>query len=417
MPPRLSPTSTTTILQKRNMLQNTPFPRWLILLGLLTAIGPLAIDMYLPAFSAIAMGLQTEPGLVERTLASYLLGLALAQLFYGPVADRFGRKPPLILGLVIFTLASFMCAQSDSIEHLSFWRIVQAFGGAAGMAIPRAVIRDRLNTRESARAMSLLMLIMGVMPILAPLIGAQVLLFSDWRGIFSVMVFTGGALLLATVLSLQESMPKEKALPLKPSHIANNYLSLLQHRSFMCFSLAGGIASAGMFAYIAGSPRVFIHLFEINPQHFGFYFGANAAALIFTSQVSAYLLKYYAPEKLLRVAQNVQIIFVLAGVLLTLSGALTLTTLMIVLLGFMACQGFINPNAAALALSAQGKRLGTASALMGTLQMLAGALAGLAVSSWHSNSALPLTTVLAVCVSLSWFFGRKALKIQVENLP
>lgn len=399
------------------MSSPSAFPRWLILLGLLTAIGPLAIDMYLPAFSAIADGLNTNSGLVERTLASYLLGLALAQLFYGPIADRFGRKPPLILGLSIFTIASLMCAQAQSIEQLSLWRIIQAFGGAAGMAVPRAVIRDRLNTRESARAMSMLMLIMGVMPILAPLIGAQLLNLSSWRGIFNLMVAAGGLLLLATVFTLQESMPKERAQPLRPSHIARNYLGLYKHRGFIYFSLAGGIASAGMFAYIAGSPRVFIELLQVNPNYFGFYFGVNAAALIFTSQINAYLLQRHAPERLLAIAQTTQLFVVLIGVALTLANMLTLSSLMFVLIGFMACQGFVNPNAAALALSSQGKRLGTASALMGTLQMLACALAGLAVSAWHSTTALPLTAVLAICVSLAWFFGRKALVYQAKNLP
>lgn len=399
------------------MSQQSAFPRWLILLGLITAIGPLAIDMYLPAFSAIAQGLGTDQGLVERTLASYLLGLALAQLIYGPVTDRFGRKLPLLVGLSIFTVASFMCSLATEIEQLSLWRIVQAFGGAAGMTVPRAVIRDRLDTRESARAMSLLMLIMGVMPILAPLIGAQVLALSNWRGIFIVMVGFGTLLILASLFSMKESMPKQQAQPLNPRHIAGNYLGLLRHKSFLCYSLAGGVASAGMFAYIAGSPRVFIDVFAIDPVYFGFYFGANAAALIFASQVNAYLLKHSRPERLLFIAQNVQISIALAGLGITLLGWLTLNSLMLVLLGFMACQGFVNPNAAALALSGQGGRLGTASALIGTLQMLAGALAGLAVSAWHTNNALPLIAVLAACASLSWFFGRKARHFEVKNLP
>ena len=153
-------------------------------MGLLTALGPLAIDMYLPAFPAMADSLNTSAGMVERTLAGFLLGVGVAQLVYGPMADRFGRKPPLLLGVLIFTVASFFCARASDIDELTVWRIVQAFGGAAGMAIPRAVIRDRFETREAARALSMLMLIMGVMPILAPLIGGQILLFSDWRGIF-----------------------------------------------------------------------------------------------------------------------------------------------------------------------------------------------------------------------------------------
>ncbi|HRL23058.1 Bcr/CflA family multidrug efflux MFS transporter [Alcaligenes sp. SDU_A2] len=392
------------------MTRNTTFsfPRWLILLGLLTALGPLAIDMYLPAFPAIAQGLVTSPAMVERTLAGYLLGVGLAQLFYGPMADRFGRKPPLLLGLAIFIVASLFCAQADNIQDLTLWRIVQAFGGAAGMAIPRAVIRDRFETREAAKALSLLILIMGVMPILAPLIGGQILLFSDWRGIFYFMAGSGVLLGLFTIFTMRESLSADRVVPLHPGIIARNYAGLLRHREFMFYSLAGGLSSAGMFAYISGSPRVFIELFHVEPRHFGFYFGANAAALILFSQIGARLLNTYSPGTLLRTAQNLQALITVSGAALAAFDLMSLPMLMAILIGFMACQGLVNPNSAALALSQQGQRLGTASALMGAMQMLCGSLAGLAVSAWAQVSALPLTSVLAACAVLSWLFGRNA---------
>lgn len=377
-------------------------------MGLLTALGPLAIDMYLPAFPAMAQSLNTSAGMVERTLAGFLLGVGVAQLVYGPMADRFGRKLPLLFGVLIFTIASFFCARASSIDELTVWRIIQAFGGAAGMAIPRAVIRDRFETREAARALSMLMLIMGVMPILAPLIGGQILLFSDWRGIFYFMAGSGILLWLLTFFTMKESLAPERVLPLQPKLIAHNYSALLRDRPFMFYSLAASFSSAGMFAYIAGSPRVFIELFSVDPRHFGFYFGANAACLIVFSQVSARLLNTYSPPTLLRVAQGLQVVFTLLGAILTFLGVLDLSWLMVTLMGFMACQGFVNPNSAALALSEQGHRLGTASALMGALQMLCGALAGFAVSSWAAADALPLTAVLAACAVLSWLFGRNA---------
>src|SRR5690554_2741753 len=162
----------------------TTIPGWLLLMGLLTALGPLATDMYLPAFSAMAGDLNTSHGHIERTLASYLFGLALAQLFYGPLADRYGRKKPLLLGLAVFIIATVGCASATDINHLIVWRIAQAFGGAAGMVIPRAVIRDNFNTRDASKALSIVMLIMGATPILAPILGAQMLLFADWRWIF-----------------------------------------------------------------------------------------------------------------------------------------------------------------------------------------------------------------------------------------
>ncbi|MGB3289281.1 MAG: Bcr/CflA family multidrug efflux MFS transporter [Burkholderiaceae bacterium] len=385
-------------------------PRWLILMGLLTALGPLAIDMYLPAFPAIVRGLGTTQGQVERTLASYLFGLALAQIFYGPLADRYGRKPPLILGLVIFLSASIACGLTDDIQHLTYWRIAQAFGGAAGVVIPRAVIRDNFDTRDASKALSLLLLVMGVTPILAPILGGQVLAFGSWRGIFAIMAVCAALLLAAVILTMRETLNPANVIPLGPLIIARNYLGLLRHRRFMCYTLAGGFGSAGMFAYISGSPRVFIEIFDVDPRYFGLLFAINAASLIGASQVSARLLNRHTPEKLLRVAQITLVAMTLLGLALTLAGAITLTLLMICLAGFMASQGFVNPNAAALALREQGDRLGVASALMGALQMLCGACAGLAVSAWQSDTPLPLTGLLALCAGLSWLFGRTALR-------
>jgi DHA1 family bicyclomycin/chloramphenicol resistance-like MFS transporter len=385
-------------------------PPWLVLMGLLTALGPLAIDMYLPAFPAIVTGLGTTQGHVERTLASYLFGLAIAQLFYGPFADRYGRKKPLVFGLAIFIIASIGCGYTNDIEHLTLWRIAQAFGGAAGMVIPRAVIRDNFDTRDASKALSILLLVMGVTPILAPILGGQVLVMGSWRGIFAIMAGCALILLVAVLRSMRETLNPEKVIPLGFAIIGRNYLTLLRHRRFMCYTLAGGFGSAGMFAYIAGSPRVFIELFHVDPRYFGVLFGLNAAALIVASQVSARLLNRHSPDALLRKAQLTLVAMTLAALVLTLTGGITLLWLMLCLMGFMASQGFVNPNAAALALSEQGNRLGVASALMGTLQMLCGASAGLAVSLWQSSTPLPLTGMLALCATLSWLFGRAAQK-------
>lgn len=393
-------------------LSNT-IPSWLILMGLLTALGPLAVDMYLPAFPQIAVDLATSEGRVERTLASYLFGMALAQLFYGPIADRFGRKPPLIFGVLLFSIASIAVAFSQDIEHLTLWRIVQAFGGASGAVIPRAVIRDHLETRDAAKALSMIMLIMGATPILAPIIGGQVLLFADWRFLFHIMTLCGAALLISTLFTMKESLDKAHVIPLRPGLIAKNYKELVKHRSFLLYSLTAAFGSAGMFAYISGAPRVFISAFEVPTTWFGALFGLNAFCLIAASQIGARLLKYYLPHRILAVAQTIQFSTVMIGLVCTLLGIMNVFGVMAILMVFMACQGFINPNAAALALSAQGHRLGVASALMGTLQMLCGALSGLAVSSWHTISAVPLVVVLSVCVTISWFSGRKALKEMV----
>lgn len=390
-------------MSSRRLTYNVP--GWLLLMGALTALGPLAIDLYLPAFPSIAAGLNATQGQVESTLATYLVGLALAQIAYGPLADRYGRKPPLVLGLIIFTAASIGCMLTNDIEHLTWWRILQALGGAAGIVIPRAVVRDHLETRDAAKALSLLLLIMGVTPILGPIIGGQILLLVDWRGIFAMMALVGLILLIATIRNMRETLTPEHTIPLQVSRIAQNYWGLLRARSFICYSLAGGFGIAGLFTYISGSSRVFINIYGVQPQYFGFLFGLGAISLITTSQISARLLDRHSPEKLLKLAQITAIAITLAGLLLTLLDWLPLTVLMLCLMGFMASQGFVNPNAAALALSRQGHRLGVASAMMGTLQMVGGALAGFTISSWQSNTALPLTAILAACSVLSWFFG------------
>lgn len=385
-------------------------PPWLILMGALAALGPLAIDMYLPAFGAMAHDLGVSPGLVERTLASYLLGLALAQLVYGPLADRYGRKPPLLLGLALFTAASIACALSRDIDHLTLWRVIQAFGGAAGMVIPRAVIRDHLDTREAAQALSLLILVMGVMPILAPLLGGQAVTLGSWRTVFYLMSLVGAGLWLAVALRMRESLDPARHAPLAVGVIAANFRLLLTHRRFMGYTLAGGFGSGGLFAYISGSPQVFISIYGIDPRWFGLLFGLNAAALIVASQISARLLNRHLPIRLLAHAQSTLVLMTLCALALTLLDWITLPLLMLCLMGFMASQGFVGPNAAALALAEQGPRLGTASALMGALQMFCGALAGLAVSAWHTGTPLPLTAVLALCAILSWLSGRIAMQ-------
>lgn len=383
-------------------------PGWLILMGALTAIGPFAIDMYLPAFPTIAANLGVPRGDVERTLAAYLIGLALAQVFYGPMADRFGRKPPLMVGLALFMIASLGCALAGSVEALTGWRVVQAMGGAAGIVIPRAVIRDHYETHEAARAMSLLMLIMGLAPILAPLAGGQLLGIASWRSLFWVMLAGGAMLMTAVVLIMKESLTPERVVPLRWHTIVQNYRALFAHRGFMAHSLAGGFGQAGMFAYIIGSPRVFIELYGVDPKYYGLLFGTNALSLIICSQISARLLRTHTPRQLQRRALTSLACASLAAVALTLVGWMTLPLLMACLICYMGSQGFVNPNSAALALSDQGKRLGAASALLGTLQLSCGALAGFAVSAWQTDSALPLTTTLATCACLSWLSGRVA---------
>jgi DHA1 family bicyclomycin/chloramphenicol resistance-like MFS transporter len=249
---------------------------------------------------------------------------------------------------------------------------------------------------------------MGLAPILAPLLGGQLLLVTGWRGVFGVMLAAGLALTIGMLFTMKESLPPERVVKLSWHNISSNYMQLLRHRGFMAHSLAGGLGQAGMFAYIVGSPRVFIDIYGVDPQHYGLLFGLNAAGLILGSQVSARLLRRHKPQTLQRRALATLALASLVAVALTLAGWMTLPLLMACLIGYMSSQGFVSPNSAALALAEQGKRLGAASALLGTIQLGSSAVAGLLVSLWQAATPLPLTAVLAVCACLSWLSGRCA---------
>ena len=383
-------------------------PGWLLLMGALTAIGPVSIDMYLPAFPEMAANLGATGSQVERTLAAYLIGMAGAQLIYGPLADRFGRKPPLYGALIVYILASAGCALAPTVEFLTVCRVVQAMGGAAGMVISRAVVRDHYSTQEAARALSMLMLVMGIAPILAPLIGGQVLALAGWRGIFAVITFAGIALLIAVSRIMVESLPREKQVALSWGHIFRTYWGLITHRRFVAFALSGGMGSATMFGYIVASPRLFIEYFGVSPQSYGFIFGFNALSLIVGSQVSARLLKTHRPEKLLPWALSAMMSAGLSALALILIGWITMPLIMLCMMSFMFTQGFVGPNSAAMALSDQGRQLGSASAMMGTITMSCGALAGLTVSLWDLAGPAPLGWIMGSCTTLAFFLGRSA---------
>lgn len=383
-------------------------PGWLVLMGAVTAIGPVSVDMYLPAFPSIAVSLGATSGEVERTLAVYLAGMALAQVIYGPLTDRYGRKPPLFAGLTLYMVASAGCALAQSVEMLTVCRLAQAMGGAAGMVIPRAVIRDHFETQEAARALSMLMLIMGVAPILAPLVGGQILLFTGWRGTFVFMTLGALALIVMASRLMTESLKPDRVIPLSAGNILRTYGILLRDRRFCAYALSGGMGSAGMFGYIVASPRVFIEHFGVTPQSYGLLFGLNAACLIIGSQINARLLRDRRPEQILPWALRAMLTAGLTSLALATLGLTTLPVMVVCLMAFLCSQGFVNPNSAAMALNEHGRHLGSASAMLGTIIISCGALSGLLISLWQSDSALPLSVVLGICGSLAWLAGRIA---------
>lgn len=382
------------------------FPAWLLLLGALTALGPLSIDMYLPSFPAIAAEMAVDRGAVERTLAVFLIGLALGQLAYGPISDRYGRRPPMLAGLVIYTLGSLGCALAASADSFTLWRLLQALGGAAGVVMTRAVIRDRLDVQGSARAISSIMLVMGIAPILAPLAGGWMLGIGSWRGIFYFQVGFGLVCLAWAWRTMGETLLPEAARPLRVGSVMRTYAGLLRDRRLMVPALSGGFAMAGLFAYIAGSPFVLIALYGIPAQNFGFVFGLNALGLILMSQFNAHWLRTRPPLQILRRTGPLPALAGSALLAMSLFGQPPLALLMVALLVYVASLGAISPNTGAIAMGSQGRAAGAASAVVGTAVYFCGMLAGLAMSLLEGDSVLPLASVMAFCGVVSWWLGR-----------
>ncbi|MCE1117818.1 MULTISPECIES: multidrug effflux MFS transporter [Pseudomonas] len=373
--------------------------RTLLILGALSAFGPLAIDFYLPAFPAMAHAFATDEKHVQATLAAYFLGLSLGQLAYGPVADRFGRRIPLLFGVGLFTLASLACAYAPTLDSLIVARFVQALGGCAGMVLSRAIVSDKCDAVASAKVFSQLMLVMGLAPILAPLLGGVLVNVAGWQSIFLALSLFSGVCLLAVGLGLPESLPAH--VPRQPlSGALRQYLRLLADRAFVGHALTGGIAIAGMFAYIAGSPFVFIKLYGVPPEHYGWLFGSNAAGFILMAQVNARLLAKRGPAFLL--ARAVWLYLAAALVLLAVAALRpnALWPLLVPLFVCIASLGCIIPNASACAMSGQGARAGSASALMGCLQFSVAAGAAALVGLLHDGSAVPMALVISLCGAL-----------------
>jgi len=369
--------------------------RLALILGGLAAMGPLAIDTYLPAFPAIAQALATDPAHMQGTLAAYFAGLAIGQAAFGPASDRYGRRWPLLVGLVVFALASAGCAFATSVEQLMLLRFAQSLGGCAGMVIARAVVRDVAVEQAAVRLMAQLMLVMGLAPILAPLLGGWLLGAVGWRGIFVVLGLYAAAMTLVIWFLLPETLSLERRRRDSFGGILRVYGQLLADRRFMGPALAGGLCIGGMFAYIASSPFVLMEVFGLSPTRFAFVFGANAAGFILVSQVNAWATRHVAPARLLRGALLVPLA---GGATLLLAAMTGVGGLPLVLVGLalsIAALGAILPLSAVIAMAPHGRVAGSASALLGTLQFSLGAVAGALTGLLHDGTAMPMAFVVA----------------------
>jgi MFS transporter, DHA1 family, multidrug resistance protein len=378
----------------------------IIVLGSLAAIGPFSVDMYLPGFGAIAHDLSTTVAAVGYSLTSYFVGISIGQLIYGPLTDRFGRKPPLLAGLAIYIAATVACLVAPSIIWLVVSRLLMALGGCVGMVVSRAVVRDRFPVRESASVFSTLMLIIAVSPILAPSIGGYVTRNLGWRVIFVILGVFSLALILLTWMKLPESKKADPGVAISPGPMVRRYLLVAAEPSFLRYAAASGLASGGMFAYIAGAPLVFMTVLGLSQTQFGWAFALNAAGLVAGSQLNHLVLRRFSSLQIARFCVPVQ---AAAGIALTAAaatGVVSLPLMYALFITFMFCAGMVNPNTTALALEPFTENIGSASALLGSLQMVTAALATGAVSLFAAvfttgPSALPMNATILLCASVS----------------
>ncbi|WXL24807.1 multidrug effflux MFS transporter [Ectopseudomonas mendocina] len=379
----------------------------LLLLASLTSIAPFSTDMYLPAFPAIQQDMSLLPGQVELSFSAYFVGMLLGMLCYGPISDRYGRKPPLLFGLSLYTLASLAIASVDSLEGLLCWRFLQGVGGCAGAVLAVAIVRDCCAPQQTAKVMSMITLIMGAAPILAPLIGGMVLGLWNWQAIFVVLSGFGTLCLLGLVFGLRETLAqRSERLALLP--VLKNYGELLRNREFMGFALCQAFTTGAMFAYIVGSPFVLIELHSIAPEHFGLFFGINAVGMVLASQVNRVLLNRFSAATLLG---HMLWLPLLAGLLLMLNHILGVQGLWLILPAFfilVSSVGLVSPNAMAMSMAKQGHRAGLASALHVSLTFGMGMLAGVLVSVLHDGSQFPLALVI-FCFAHGGLFANRVL--------
>jgi MFS transporter, DHA1 family, multidrug resistance protein len=379
-----------------------------MLVASMSAVGPVSIDMYLPGFPAIEREFATRG--VEGTMASFIVGIAIGQLFYGPISDRFGRKPPLYVGFVLYILGGIGCALSTSMTMLTAMRIVQGLGGCAGMVIGRAIVRDRCEPHEAARAFSTLMLIVALGPVVAPAGGGLVIAWLGWRATFVFQTLFGALLLFAVHRFLEESLANGTVAPLNIGNVLRTYARLVRDRILLGYSLVMGFSMGSMFCYVTGAPTVLTSHYGLTPQQFGGLIGLNGLAFMTASRLNMVSLRTQQPYEILA-----RFIWVppLLGIGLLLMSSLFDPRLWMVAalqLSFFVAVGRVNPNASAIALAPHARDAGAASALMGAVQSAITTLAGLAVAIFNDGTVRTLAAIMgtgAVLAFVSYRWARK----------
>ncbi|QDS33736.1 multidrug effflux MFS transporter [Brevibacillus brevis] len=365
------------------------------ILGSLSAFGPLSLDMYLPALPMLADDLQTSTSMTQLSLTACMLGLSIGQLFAGPISDVRGRRIPLIIGLILYAVSSFLCAVAPSIYTFVLLRFVQGLAGSAGIVIARATVRDLYAGTELTKFFALLMLINGIAPIAAPIVGGQILQFTTWHGVFVVLGLIGAIMFLVVLLALPETLPQERRSKAGIGNTLTTFGTLLKDRVFMGYAIAQGLVTAAMFAYISGSPFVFQKIFEVSPQTFSLIFAINGVGIIIASQITGKLAGKVKETSLF-----------IAGITIAAVGGILLLVMILLQAGLIAVLvplffvvssvGIVGATGFSLAMQNQSKAAGSASALQGLLSFISGGIVAPLVGISGEHTAVPMGIIIAL---------------------
>jgi MFS transporter, DHA1 family, multidrug resistance protein len=378
----------------------------ILILGTLSTISPFAIDMYLPAISQIAQDLSTTPARVSMSISSYFIGLSAGQLFYGPMLDRFGRKRPLYAGLLLFIVASIGCLQSKTVEVLIAFRLLQALGGCVAQVDAIAMVRDFFPVEESSRIISMLILILGVSPLLAPTVGSIVASTLGWHWIFLILAIIVAAIMLVVFRYLPEGHQPDPTISFKPQRIIAGYLAIIVDAQFRTYALAGAFSFCGLFVYVAGSPIIFMDMFHVSARLYGGIFALLSIGFIGGNQVNIWLSRRHQDRRLFRIALYCQTLVAIAFLIGVLSGCGLVATIVLLFL-YLSCVGISYPNAAAIAMAPFSRNAGSAAALLGFLQLGIGAAVSSGVGLLNSTGSVPIvslmtgTTLIGVAIFLA----------------
>ena len=389
----------------------------ILILGSLTALGPFSIDMYLPGFSGIAKDLNTTVAKVSMSLSSYFIGISAGQLLYGPLLDRFGRKKPLFIGLLVYILASLGCVYVADIDSFILLRFVQAIGSCAATVASVAMVRDLFPVKDIPKVFSLLMLVLGLSPMLAPTIGGYVTEDYGWHTVFFILMCMGIAILIAAQVGLPNSYKPDTSISLKPKPIISNFLKVLKEPQFFTYAFTGSISFSGLFTYVAASPIIFMDIYHVDAKTYGWIFAFMSVSFIGSSQLNSVLLKKFSSQQMIFGALITQSVIAIIFLLFAANNLLGLYETIAMLFLFLGCLGISNPNTAGLTMAPFAKNAGSASALMGAIQLGLGALASFAVGVFVKDSVAPMVLIMTSTTIIAFIvlnIGKRFIKEKIE---